>query len=162
MHSLILSLLLFTNPPTLTWEDFKGPVPETELIVAARTYTALGFESMDSAGIFTCHVAAQFLNNLSWVRYPSEATLRHETVHWAICQLYAAICNKALAKYQNKPLPSMKPVTKVFEHYQRQVDLLNEQFDHETNHGQNAITEAAYERHIFNDLNKLLKFKDRE
>lgn len=154
MHFLILSLWLFTNP-TLTWEDFKAPVPNTELNVGARTRTSLEFSSTDSDGIFTCRVEAVFLSSESWVRIKSDANLSHELTHWRICELKAALCNKALDKYQNKRHVSEAAVMKIYKHYQWEIDDLNQQFDHETNHGQNPVTEAAYERHILNDLNKL-------
>ena len=156
MHPLLITLVLTSFSRTqLTWSDFKAPVPETELNVAARTRTALEYTSTDSNGVFTCHVEAVFLSDESWVRIKTDANLSHETTHWQICQLKAALCNKALAQYQNKKHVSEPAVMKICTHYQLEIDDLNKQFDYETQHGNNPITEVAYERHILNDLNKL-------
>lgn len=160
--TLLLILTLFYRTgnepiirPNVTWDDFRGEVPANEPTVGARTVTSIGFESMDSAGLFTCHVSAEFLPNESWVRVRSDYNLHHEMTHWRISQLEVALCNKALAKYQNKPLPSIAPVMKIYNHYQQIIDLLNEQFDKESCHGLNPTVEAIYEKRIESDLNKL-------
>ena len=157
---LILTLLSHTGGepitrPMLSWEDFKAPVPENEPTVGARTVTSIGFESTDSAGLFTCHVTAEFLPNESWVRVRSDYNLRHELTHYRISLLEVALCNKALSKYQNKPLPSIKPVMKIYNHYQQEIDFLNQEFDRDTAHGLHEAIEKIWESRIENELNKL-------
>src|ERR1700759_51446 len=114
MIQIVVCLFMFSSPSSLSWEDFKATPPLSELNVAARIYTAFIIDTEDSSGLFTCHVHSDFLDSLSWVRVRSESALKHEVVHYQIALLKAALCNKALEKYQGKHLASIAPVMKTY------------------------------------------------
>lgn len=155
MYSIILSLLLFTNPPTLTWGDFKGPVPETEINVAARTRTALEYTSTDSNGVFTCHVEAVFLSDESWGRIKTDEVLRHEQGHYDLARLCALECNWAFLKREHQKGCTESALQSIYRHYLKEVDRLNDLYDRETSHSMSGRIQQLWLKNISNDLKKL-------
>lgn len=160
MNLLCITLLfsLFRNNPSnngtkpLTWADFKGPVPEKELSVAARTSVDFRLEATDSDGVFSFRVWAEFKPYESFVRYRTDLGLRHENTHWYIACINARECMKALAPYQHKR-GVQEIATAIYNRYSDESDRREDQFDLESNHSQIADEEARWEKQIRTELN---------
>ena len=139
---------------TVTRADFKGIPPKNEPCIAARTSTIISMTYGPTANSrFEIKVWASLLSEESWIRVLSEDVLRHETTHWRIALLQAAHCSSALSKYQDKENPPTDKIDSIFDHYQKEIDRINANFDKETNHGLNKESEEKWEQSIYRQLN---------
>lgn len=133
---------------TLTWEDFRGLVPENEPTVAARTVTELEMETTEIAGRFRFVVKSCFLADSSFVRVRTDRNLHHEQTHFKIACIEARKCILALAPLQGGDSTDKSTAFTVYEHYFAASESRNDQFDRETNHCLNAEAEKIWEDRI--------------
>lgn len=140
---------------TLSWADYKGQVPETELLVAARTVTQLEFETTEEAGKFTYAVKTHFLPYSSFVRERSKEILRHEQTHFQIAYIVSLRCLRDLVPLQNGDSVARNEAQEIFNHYVDEKQTLNDQFDAETKHGLNDVPEKEWELRISKQLKSL-------
>src|ERR1700677_3481088 len=130
MHTLLI-LFLFSNP-TLTWNDFQGTPDESRPMIAAETSAHLRLEEYDSNGIATYKVYPELIRNECWVRVKTEAVLKHETCHWQIFYIQAALCQKELAPYQNKKERPDGFIEAIVQKFSNKIDEINDKFDKES------------------------------
>jgi Bacterial protein of unknown function (DUF922) len=160
---LISFLSLFGKEPSedgipyrrLSWNDFRGPVPE-KTTFAALTATQLLFEfESDEQGRYSYTVTAYFDPASSYVRARSDASLRHEQTHFAIAFLMAQKCMAELIPLQGKGESSEKTAEVIYNRNVEKYNALNEQFDQETDHSVNVTAEKTWEHRIASQLAQL-------
>ena len=162
MHSLLLTLLLtsFSNLPEelpyhqLVWSDFLASKPIGKDAIA-ETRTRLKMDISEEDDKATYSVYAVFLPYESFTATDREDILRHEQTHLNISALIAKECMRAISKYQNKSISYEAKVDRILDHYSKAIDTLNACFDRDTHGGQHPVIEAAWEKQIQSDLNKL-------
>lgn len=134
----------------LTIADFLGrPGPADRLAASTSTDIKAGAACRDF--VFTGTVQATFDPKTSWFREPktaSAALLRHEQLHFDLTELYARSMRQKLQIFQakadcNKLQPAFNTLTKaVYAEWDREQN----RYDQETNHGLNAVRQAAWEK----------------
>jgi Bacterial protein of unknown function (DUF922) len=140
---------------TLSWSDFRGPVPE-KTTFAAVTATQLLYEfESDEHGKYGYAVTAYFDPASSYVRLKSDAYLRHEQTHFAIAFLMAQECMLDLRPLQGSDSTRQKEVDAIYDRAVDKYNALNEQFDRETNHSVNVTAEKTWEHRIASQLAQL-------
>lgn len=135
----------------LTWSDFRGVVPENQTSVAARTTTELQMDITEVDGQFTYSVRAYFLPHSSFVRVKTREILSHEQTHFQIAYYAAIKCMFYLEGLQGGDAAAKEEAVTLYNQYVREKDLLNEQFDQETNHGLNKLDEKRWEERMTNE-----------
>jgi hypothetical protein len=117
--------------------------------------------------VFNGTVQATFDPNTSWFRNPQKATdalMRHEQLHFDITEVYARIMRQKLAVFAtkvdcNKLQPAFNNLTKgVYGEWDREQN----RYDQETNHGLNAVRQAAWEQQTQARLESLKAFAAKE
>src|SRR5580693_3607941 len=158
MNPLILTLFIFSHGSSdsvLTWEDFKAtPIDSTYangMKVVGRSSFGMTYEYEESDGNFTFTVKPVFYPEESWLLEKSTKVLLHENCHYALCRLCCAECQKEINSYHSKL--TIAKAQKIFVHWNREVDSLNDLFDQQSVHGSNKKIEALWE----NNTNKNLK-----
>lgn len=153
---LLLFLSLSGNEPsekeipyrTLSWLDFRAPVPENEPTVAARTATQMEMETAETNGRSTFVVRVYFLPDSSFVRVRSDANLRHEQTHFQIACIEARRCMLGLVPLQKGDSLAKEKAFVLYEAHWAESGRRNEQFDQETNHSLNKEAEKIWEARI--------------
>lgn len=140
----------------LSWSDFRGPIPENEPMIGARTTTEIDLTTDEDNGRFKYHVKAYFLPYYSFVRVRSEENLRHEQTHFRIACMEARECQEALRPFQGGNAATDESAKRVYENYVRWSADLNATFDQETNHGLIPEIEKIWEEKIAQQLKFIL------
>lgn len=146
----------------LTLADFQARAPLGNPL-SASTSSNIKADAACKDYVFSSTVAATFDPNTSWVRNPqktSEALLRHEQLHFDITEVYTRIMRQRLQLFAAKAnceklQPAFNNVTKlVYADWDREQN----HYDQETNHGLNAVRQAAWEKQTAAKLEMLKPF----
>lgn len=139
----------------LSWTDFRGKVPKTDQDLAALTtcQMILVWEQVDDW--MTYRVTAYFLPDSSYVREKSDAALRHEQTHFQIAYIHSLRCMVELGMPRYRDSSAKKEALKFFNSCSAQRNVVNEQFDEETNHGLDREAEKEWEARISMELSNL-------
>ena len=146
----------------LTLADFQARAPTGDPL-SASTSSNIKADAACRDYVFSSTVAATFDPNTSWVRNPkttSEMLLRHEQLHFDITEAYARIMRQKLRLFAAKA--NCEKLQPGFNNTTRLVYAAwnNEQnrYDQETNHGLNAVRQAAWEKQTAAKLDMLKPF----
>ena len=146
----------------LTMTDFQARAPMGDPL-ASSTSSNIKADAACKDYVFSSSVTATFDPNTSWFRNPqkaSEALLRHEQLHFDITEVYARIMRQKLQLFSAKAnceklQPGFNNTTKLvyaaWDHEQNR-------YDQETNHGLNAVRQAAWEKQTAAKLEMLKPF----
>ena len=143
----------------LTIADFKAKAPANPL--AALTVADIKAGAACKDFVFSATVEATFDPTQSWFKDPAHATpalLRHEQLHFDITELAARRLRQKLSQIPfdcMKLQPKFDQTTKVaYAEWGREED----RYDHETNHGLNAVRQAYWEKEVREKLAALQAF----
>ena len=146
----------------LTMADFQARAPIGDPL-ASSTSSNIKADAACKDYVFSSSVTATFDPNTSWFRNPQKATealLRHEQLHFDITEVYARIMRQKLQLFSAKAnceklQPGFNNTTKLvyaaWDHEQNR-------YDQETNHGLNAVRQAAWEKQTAAKLEMLKPF----
>ncbi|MCP9201028.1 DUF922 domain-containing Zn-dependent protease [Gramella sp. GC03-9] len=156
--------IFWTEDRPLTWADFRAE-PEADHDFSANTNSgiSLGWNYSTASGkpVFEYEVKAYFDPNRSWVQDDideSDELLAHEQAHFDISEIHARKFRKALSEYEigRNIRQDMKRLTNKFEADRK---AMQQAFDRETNHSENAGAEKRWLQFIKAELDSLEKFK---
>lgn len=155
-------LLTWSAERRLTMADFQARAPLGNPL-ASSTSSNIKADAACKDYVFSSTVAATFDPSTSWMRNPqkaSEALLRHEQLHFDITEVYARIMRQKLQLFAarancEKLQPAFNNTTKlVYADWDREQN----RYDQETNHGLNAVRQAAWEKQTAAKLDLLKPF----
>ena len=157
-----LPLITWSAGHRLTLADFQARAPMGNPL-SASTSSNIKADAACKDYVFSSTVAATFDPATSWVRNPqkaSETLLRHEQLHFDITEVYTRIMRQRLQAFAarancEKLQPAFNNVTKlVYADWDREQN----RYDQETNHGLNAVRQAAWEKQTAAKLDMLKPF----
>ena len=133
---------IFYGTAPLTWDDFKGRVKSKHF--NAGTYAGISYvQQPDGAW----KVFSYFNKNKSFHNDKSGAGLSHEQYHFHIVELFTRQIRKAVAARQ-----ITIGNTDVFNKYLQQIWVevlkMQQEYDAETNHSQNAVRQKFWEEKV--------------
>lgn len=155
-------LITWSAERRLTQADFQARAPMGDPL-AASTSSNIKADAACKDFVFSSTVAATFDPATSWMRNPqkaSEMLLRHEQLHFDLTEVYARIMRQKLQLFAarancEKLQPAFNNVTKlVYADWNREQN----RYDQETNHGLNAVRQAAWEKQTAAKLEMLKPF----
>lgn len=131
----------------LTWADYKArPNPHSD--AAASTTTYLGIEySMKNNG-FAYKITCSFSMNRSWGLHQNDHILGHEQGHFDIAEIFARKLNKQMSEYVFNAKSYQQDLQKIYKDILKEKELLQDQYDAETNHSINKEQQAAWLKKI--------------
>lgn len=136
----------------LSCDDFRGPLPQNEPSVAARSTCQLAISTETADGVYHFVVRAYFLPDCSFIRVRTARVLRHEQTHFKIAEIQALKLSRKLEPLQGGNASDSTQAIVNFENYFRTMDQMDELFDWETNHGLDKISETKWENKISQEL----------
>ena len=154
-------LITWSAGRRLTLADFQARAPLGNPL-SASTSSNIKADAACKDYVFSSAVAATFDPNTSWVnsKMVSEALLRHEQLHFDITEVYTRIMRQKLQLFAarancEKLQPGFNNTTKlVYADWDREQN----RYDQETNHGLNAVRQAAWEKQTAAKLEMLKPF----
>ncbi|MCB0429432.1 MAG: DUF922 domain-containing protein [Flavobacteriales bacterium] len=168
-HAQEVDSVLWSAARPLTWDDFKGPVPENTAFKALTDYK-ISFKGHVDPNRYTkkgskqplvvYDVICQFNTNNSWVVKGSETDvlLKHEQTHFDIAEWHARDLRKKLAELDPDEASGGRAVTKLFQLVSRECRAIQDRYDRETDHGVNAEKQKEWESKVSKELKKLDKY----
>ena len=154
--------ILWSPTRPLTLADFQGRHPSGDPLAGlSSTDIRAGAACRDY--VFTGSVKATFDPSTSWLRDAKTATpmlLRHEQLHFDLTEVYARLLRQKLVAFQAKAnceklQPAFDNLTKpMYNEWNREEN----RYDQETNHGLNAVRQAAWEKQTTAKLDMLKPF----
>lgn len=136
----------------LTWADFRAPVPYNEPFVGARTHVEIDLETFEANEVYKFKVVAYMLADSSFVREKTDDVLRHEQTHFQIGYIASLRCMHDLDPLQGGGPSAKKEAVRLYNRDCDERDVINAQFDAETNHHLNKEAEKAWELRISEEL----------
>jgi hypothetical protein len=135
-------------------EDFKArPKPNAPL-----GYSAVGIflYPSESGGELLFYAEALFMKSKSYITKYSEYVLKHEQIHFNICELYARKLRQKISETNFKKVKKIsEEISKLYlkvdkEHVEEQA-----KYDKDTEHGLNSAKQKIWEEDINNRIKEL-------
>lgn len=138
--------------------DFKArPKPNGPL---GLTASMLFIYSGESDGELIFYVEALFVKSKSYITKSSEYVLRHEQLHFDICELNARKLRKKLSETDFKKVKKLtEEIQKQFNNSISQIHKEQEKYDKETEHGLNSAKQAIWNESIQKQIKELDDYK---
>jgi hypothetical protein len=146
--------IIWKQDSLLRKEDFKARGKSSGPLGYAST--GLFMYPGESNGELLFFVEALFIKSRSYITQYSEYVLRHEQIHFDICELYARKLRQRFTETNWKTVRNMQSETARI--YNKTVaDLFKEEakYDKDTEHGLNSAKQKIWEEDIQNRLKEL-------
>ncbi|PCH69453.1 MAG: hypothetical protein COC01_01510 [Bacteroidetes bacterium] len=146
----------------VNWDDFKGVSDENHLYQAVTDW-GITYSCGLEGDMLKFELICQFNKNNSWVKagHLNDYLLNHEQRHWDLAEIYARKMRKALLENHYKLETLQQDVQQLYDQYFEQCDKEQKLYDTETNHSKNEKKQAAWDKRIQTELNRL-KFYSKE
>lgn len=140
-------------------EDFKSrPKPSGRLGFAAVGIFL--YPNEDSGELVFC-VEALFIKSKSYVTKYSEYVLKHEQLHFNICELYARKLRKKISETNFKKVKNLtNEMQKLYVKINEEYNKAQDKYDEETEHGLNSVKQKMWEESIEKQLSELESFTE--
>ena len=118
---------------------------------------------MKTAEFWFFHVEAIFVKSKSYITNYSEYVLKHEQLHFDVCELYARKLRQKLTETDFKKVKNVQQLiqnayTKISQDFNKEQD----RYDEDTEHGLNAAKQQVWNDDINRRIKELDAFGDTE
>ena len=114
----------------------------------------------ESDGALIFYVEALFVKSKSYITKYSEYVLKHEQIHFDICELYARKLRKKLADTDFKKVKKLQfEIERMYNTINTQLMKEQEKYDKETEHGLNSAKQAIWNESIQQQIKDLDDYK---
>ncbi len=144
----------YSEKNKLEWSDFRGK-PKNNSDFDASVNTGITYQWSYSKGSgqieLKFEVDSFCYPSLSWVKKEQMTPylLSHEQLHFDISELHARIMRKRLKEYKpDKHKNIRKDLNKMYNLVERMRLIMQEQYDIETGHSENKISQKEWEKKI--------------
>jgi len=145
----------------LNKDDFKS---------RSKGSSAMGFTSSgiflypsENGGVLVFYVEAIFIKSKSYITKYSEYILKHEQLHFDICELYARKLRQKLAETDFKKVKNVQQlIQNAYAKVNQEFGREQEKYDKDTEHGLNAAKQQVWSDDIHRRLKELDAFSGTE
>jgi len=152
----------WTPDAFLTWQDFKAKnKPGGGFAVAAST-CGFGYEGIMRGDKISVNVYVRFYCNESWHHkdYFLNEVLKHEQLHFNICELYGRIFYKNILLLRKNEMLTERNLKKLLKELMVEYDQTQDRYDHETNHSTDGKKQAVWNQKIAKALQDYQQYAD--
>lgn len=154
--------IVWKKDSLLRKEDFKskgkgknGPL--------GYTNTFLFLYPNESNGVLVFSVEAVFVMSKSYITQYSDYILKHEQLHFDICELYARKLRKMIADKDFKKVHNVQEVIQqMYNKVSAEFIKEEDKYDNDTNHGLNAAKQQVWADDIQKQLQELDAYSNTE
>lgn len=150
----------------LVQSDFKSKKKHLGINTAAITATSFGFEITNINGSITGSIYVEFFSSDSWWNPKmrnienKDFILKHEQLHFDICELYGRKLYKEILKLKKKNSLNSKTIEKLYKNIEKEYKKFQDKYDAETNHSINKTAQLRWNELIDKKLNEYKKYKN--
>ena len=140
----------------LSWTDFQARQnPGVGFAVAAST-CGFGYDGLISGDKIIVNVYVRFYCSESWYHksYRFSEVLKHEQLHFDICELYGRIFYKNILFLRKSGSLNERTLKKLLNELRIEYDAMQDRYDAETNHSTNGKKQREWNERIMLALDK--------
>jgi len=127
------------------------------------TYTGIFLYPKESNGNLNFYVEAIFVKSKSYLKTTSEYVLKHEQLHFDICELFARKLRQKILALDFKKIRNVQDVVKnLYAKVSQEMIKEQDKYDSETEHGFNSARQQAWSEKVKKQLDELEKFSSTE
>lgn len=136
----------------LSWSDFKGKSQSTASYAASTSSGLSQKYTVDGQGYLVrakITINANFYPEYSWYNpeFISENTLAHEQLHFDITELHARMLRKEIASFLFTSNSALE-IKKIYRDMENKRQLMQAQYDEQTQHSLDRIQQDLWEQKI--------------
>lgn len=148
--------IIWQKDSLLTREDFKGKVTKQWAGCAA---TFIMIKPIETNGNIVFSVQAVFQKSKSNIIQTSDYVLKHEQLHFDICELYARKLRKImLDKDFTKVRNIQNEIQNMYNKVNNEFARYEEKYDNDTNHGENPAKQKVWEDDVASQMKDLEQY----
>jgi len=152
--------IIWQKDSLLTREDFKGRVTKQW---AGCCATFLLVEPIENNGNILFSVQAVFVKSKSNIIQTSDYVLKHEQLHFDICELYARKLRKMLKETDFTKVKNIQQkIQTMYDKVNAEYGKYQQKYDEDTNHGENPAKQKVWSDDIANQMNELEPYSSTE
>jgi hypothetical protein len=145
--------IVWQKDSLLTRADFKGRVTKQWAGCAA---TFIMIKPIESNGNILFSVQAVFQKSKSNIIQTSDYVLKHEQLHFDICELYARKLRKMMLDKDFKKVRNIQnEIQNMYNKINNEYAKYEEKYDNDTNHGENPAKQKVWEDDVANQMKEL-------
>lgn len=153
-------IIAWSETNKLTWDSFKGKVPESKY--GAITCSTI-YSKFEKGKILTLNIRACFIKKESWhkIKYSNDYLLNHEQKHFDITEIYARKLRKILTdtSFKNETV-ARKEISKIIRNNNKELNAFQDLYDKETNHSINIEKQTEWDKNIERELKLLNAYQN--
>lgn len=156
------SIINWSKKRQLSWQDFMGIIPDSldackdVAICSSGVYLYRSQYSKPTDFV----VKVQFSKKESWKKKEANATLLiHEQMHFNISEIIGRRERRSIKKLKEQNVSNTNDYINQHRLLIEELDLLQDNYDKETNHGTNLIMQEKWNKWILTELDKLSEFE---
>jgi len=145
--------IIWQKDSLLTPADFKGRVTRDWSGCCA---TFLMIEPVENNGNMLFSVQAVFVKSKSNIVKTSDYILKHEQLHFDICELYARKLRKMMLETDFKKVKNIQhEIQNMYNKVNEEYAKYERKYDEDTNHGENPAKQKVWSDDVTNQLKEL-------
>lgn len=155
-------IINWTPDTFLKWEDFKAENKPGGGFAVASSTCGFGYEGIIKGDNISVNVYVRFYCNDSWHHkdYYLNEVLKHEQLHFDICELYGRIFYKNILLLRKNEMLNERNLKKLLTELMEEYDQTQDRYDDETNHSTDGKRQAAWYKKIMQALQEYQQFAD--
>ena len=148
--------IIWQKDSLLTREDFKGKVTKEW---AGCCVAAIMIVPNESDGNMLFSVQAVFIKSKSNIIQTSDYILKHEQLHFDICELFARKLRKMMLETDfTKVKTIIHEIQTMYNKINMEYAKFQEKYDKDTNHGENPAKQKVWSDDVANQMAELDKY----
>ena len=152
--------IVWQKDSLLTPADFKGRVSKQW---AGCCATFLMIKPIESEGNILFSVQAVFQKSKSNIIQTSDYVLKHEQLHFDICELYARKLRKLMSETDFKKVRDIQhQIQTMYNKINMECAKYEEKYDEDTNHGENAAKQKVWSDDVASQMKDLEQYSSTE
>jgi len=152
--------IIWQKDSLLTQADFKGKVTKQW---AGCCATFLMVEPKETNGNIIFSVQAVFIKSKSNIIKTSEYILKHEQLHFDICELFARKLRKEMLETDFTKVKNIQHVIQtMYNKINMEYAKYEEKYDQDTNHGENPAKQKVWEDDVAIQMKALDQYSSTE
>jgi len=140
----------------LKWSDFKALHKTANGFAVATSTCGFGYDGIISGNEIRINVYVKFYCNESWYDkdFEIKEVLRHEQLHFDICELYGRLFYKQILLKREKGELNENTLKKILNKLRNEYDAIQDKYDDETSNSTNRSKQFEWDQRIHEALQK--------
>lgn len=150
--------IIWQKDSMLTFADFHAKIPKG---YAGCASTFILLTPIEQSGNIVFSVQAVFMKSKSAITKTSDYILKHEQLHFDICELYARKLRQMMAETDFTKVKNIQSeIQKMYNKVNNEFIKTEDKYDNDTNHGENPAKQKVWDDDIASQMKDLDKYSE--